>query len=61
MILFTILTITLIFLIAFVAIMTGLVGAIGLVIFGDVIVCIIIIGIILRYLISRKNNKDEEL
>ena len=61
MILFTVLLITLIFLIAFIAIVTGLVGAVGLIVFGDVIICIGILVVIIRYLATKHRNKDEEL
>ncbi len=60
MILLTILTITLIFLVIFTVIVAGLAGAVGLIVFGDVIICIGVLGIIIRYLIIRKRNKNEE-
>ena len=36
----------------------SVVGAAGIFVFGDVIVCALIIILIMRYLIKRKRNRD---
>lgn len=57
MILLTLLLLTLILLTIFTVFMVSTVGAVGIVIFGDVIVCIVFIALLIRHLIKRKNKK----
>ena len=57
MILLTLLLLTLILLTIFTVFMVSTVGAVGIVIFGDVIVCIVFIALLIRYLIKIKNKK----
>lgn len=57
MILLTLLLLTLILLTVFTVFMVSTVGAVGIVIFGDVIVCIVFIALLIRYLVKRKNKK----
>ena len=57
MILLTLLLLTLILLTVFTVFAISTVGAIGIVVFGDVIVCIVFIALLVRYLIKRKKNK----
>ena len=54
MILLTILILTLIMLIIFTVLAISTAGAVGIVIFGDVIVCIVFIVLLIRYLIKRR-------
>lgn len=56
MFLFTVLLITLLILIAVVAVITGIVGAGALIIFGDVIICIILILWLMKKLFFRKRK-----
>lgn len=56
MILLTILALTLIFLTILTVITVSTVGAIGVVVFGDVIVCIVFMALLIRYLIRRKKK-----
>lgn len=56
MILFTILVLLLIFLLIFVAFMASLMGAGVIIVFGDVIVCIILIIWIIKKIIKRKRG-----
>lgn len=56
MILLTILALTLIILTILTVIAVSTVGAIGVVIFGDVIVCIVFIALLVRYLIRKKKK-----
>lgn len=58
MILLTILILTLILLIALTVIVISVAGAVGIVVFGDVIVCIVFIALLIRYLVKRKNKKN---
>lgn len=53
MILFTILTLTLLFLITFMVLMVSAVGAGAVIIFGDVIVCVVFIVLIIRWWMKR--------
>lgn len=57
MILLTLLLLTLILLTVFTVFTISMAGAVGIVIFGDVIVCIVFIALLIRYLIKRKKNK----
>lgn len=57
MLLLTILILTLILLIALTVIVISMAGTVGVVIFGDVIVCIVFIVLLIRYLIKRKYRK----
>ena len=54
MILFTILVLILAVLVVFVILMATAIGSVGIVVFGDVIVCIVFIALILYYLINRR-------
>lgn len=54
MILFTILTIILIIIAVFMVLTVSILGAGGIIIFADVIVCAVIIGLIIKWLIGRK-------
>ena len=54
MILFTILLLTLLLLMTFVVFAVSVDGSIFCVVFGDVIVCMVFIVLIIRYLIKRK-------
>ena len=55
MITFIILAITLIALAIFTVVTVGTVGAAGIIVFGDVIVCIVLIVWIIKRLINRKD------
>lgn len=57
MILLTLLLLTLILLTVFTVFAVSAVGAVGIVIFGDVIVCIVFIALLIRYFVKRKNKK----
>ena len=57
MILLTLLLLTLILLTVFTVFAISVTGAVGIVIFGDVIVCIVFITLLIRYLVKRKNKK----
>ncbi len=57
MILFTILLVTLLILLAATVIGIGCIGSVGIIIFGDVIVCIVLIGYILKHLLKKKGKK----
>ena len=54
MILFTIIMLTLILLVIFTIVAVAATGAVGIVLFGDVIVCIIFIVWIIKKMISKK-------
>lgn len=54
MILFTILALILIILLVVVVVTTSVVGAGAIILFGDVIVCIFILGFIIKLLFFRK-------
>lgn len=56
MILLTLLILTLILLMIFTVFTISAVGAVGIVIFGDVIVCIVFIALLVRYLIRKKKK-----
>ena len=56
MILLTLLLLTLILLTVFTVFAVSAAGAVGIVIFGDVIVCIVFIALLIRYLIKRKKK-----
>lgn len=55
MITFIILAITLIALAIFTVVTVGTVGAAGIIVFGDVIVCIVLIVWIIKRLVNRKD------
>lgn len=57
MILFTILALVLILLVTLTVVSISVIGATGIVLFGDVIVCIFIIGWIIKLLINRKRKR----
>lgn len=57
MILFTILLITLLILLVATVIGIGCIGSVGIIIFGDVIICIFLIGWILKHLVKKKCKK----
>ena len=54
MILLTILTIILLLLVLFIVGVVSVGGALFTIIFGDVIVCIVIIALVIRFLIKRR-------
>ena len=56
MILFTILAVILIILVIATILIVGAVGAGGIIIFGDVIVCIVFIALILKAIIKKKRR-----
>ena len=56
MILLTILVLTLILLTIMTVVAVSTVGTVGIVIFGDVIVCIVFITLLIRYLIKKKRK-----
>ena len=56
MILLTILALTLILLTIMTVVAVSTVGTVGIVIFGDVIVCIVFITLLIRYLIKKKRK-----
>lgn len=56
LILFSTLAIILICLIIFMVVTVGTVGAAGIIIFADVIVCILIIAYLIKYLVDRKKK-----
>lgn len=56
MILFTILLLTLILLTVFVVFTVSVGGSIFVILFGDVIVCMVFIALIIRYFIKRKKK-----
>lgn len=58
MILLTILALTLIFLLLFMLFAVSLLGASGVIVFGDVVVCVFIIIWIIK-LLTKKKGKDE--
>ena len=57
MVLFTILAIILLILIAVVVLVISITGAAGILVFGDVIVCMVIIGAIMYAIIKKKKEK----
>lgn len=57
MILFTILLLMLILLTVLTVVVVSTIGAAGVVIFGDVIVCVVFIALIIKYLAKRKKEK----
>ena len=56
MLLITILTIILLLLIATIVLVASTIGTIGVIVFGDVIVCVFIIVMIIRALIKKKRR-----
>lgn len=56
MILFTILMIIIVLLTALVVAVVSTVGAAGIVVFGDVIVCIFLLGLLIKILFFRKSK-----
>ena len=56
MVLFLILLLTIIILLAIVVIAVSIGGSIFVVVFGDVIVCIFLIGLIIKHLIKKKKK-----
>lgn len=54
MILFTILALTLILLVIFTIVTVAATGAVGIVLFGDVIVCIVLIVWIIKKMVCKK-------
>lgn len=56
MILITILLLTLMTLLIFTILGISLTGAIGIIIFGDVIVCGVLIGLLIRHLIKKRKR-----
>lgn len=57
MVLFTILALVLILLVTLTVVSISVIGATGIVLFGDVIVCIFIIGWIIKLLVNRKRKR----
>ena len=57
MILFTVLLLTLIVLAVFMVLSIGAGGVIFIILFGDVIVCAILLFFVLRKIMNRKNRK----
>ena len=57
MLLFTLLLIMLIALAIVTVSLIAAVGTVGIVIFGDVIVCIVFIALLMKYVIKRRNKK----
>lgn len=58
MILLTILALTALLLIGLVIAMTTVVGGVSIVIFGDVIVCVVFIALLIRLIAKKKFNKN---
>ena len=56
MITFSILVLTLLLLIAFVVFSVSVLGATGIVVFGDVIVCIVFIVMLIKFIIKRRKR-----
>ena len=56
MVLFLILLLTIIILLAIVVIAVSVGGSIFIVVFGDVIVCIFLIGLIIKHLLKRRKK-----
>lgn len=56
MILFTILLLTLAFLTVFIVLAASAVGAISIIIFGDVIVCIVFIVFIIKHILFKRRR-----
>lgn len=46
-------------LVVFTVAIVGTIGAAGIVVFGDVIVCIVFIVLLLKWIFKRKKNKNE--
>lgn len=57
MITFSILVLTLLLLIAFIVFSVSVLGATGIVLFSDVIVCIVFIVMLIKFIIKRRKNK----
>lgn len=57
MVLFTILLLTLALLMVFTVAIVSAVGAAGIVVFGDVIVCIVFLVLLIKFLAKRRKNK----
>lgn len=57
MILFTVLLLVLLLLVLFIVISVSVLGTAGIILFGDIIVCIAIIVFIMKKLIEKKKNK----
>lgn len=58
MVLFTILALILLILVVVTVIITSVLGAGAIVIFGDVIVCVFILGWLIKKLFFKKSKKD---
>lgn len=58
MVLITILTLTLLILATLTIFVISVMGSVGIVLFGDVIVCCVLIALLIKFLISRKQNED---
>lgn len=56
MILFAILMLTLIFIITIGVTVVSAVGAVGIIVFGDVIVCVALILLLMRFIIKKKRK-----
>ena len=56
MITFSILVLTLLLLIAFVVVSVSVLGTTGIVLFGDVIVCIVFIVMLIKFIIKRRKR-----
>ena len=58
MVLLTILILTLALLLLLTVFVVSTIGAAGVVLFGDVIVCIVFIVLLIKFIIKRKKNRD---
>ncbi len=56
MILFTILAIIILLLLVFMVAVTAVGGAVGTILFSDVIVCILLIGLVIKLIFFRKKD-----
>ena len=57
MITLTILILTLLLVVGFIILMTSILGASAIVIFGDIIVCIVFIALLIKWIINRKSRR----
>lgn len=57
MILLTILTLTLLFLLAFIVLAVSIGGAAFTVVFGDVIVCIVLLAFLIKAIIKKRSER----
>lgn len=57
MITLTILILTLLLVVGFIILMTSILGASAIVIFGDVIVCVVFIVLMIKWIINRKSRR----